>query len=73
MINYIAQRLLIMVPTLIGMPAYVGGGFKALGAKLITGFPVNVTRGIPRASGVIVLFDTTTGVPVAILDCRTIS
>jgi ornithine cyclodeaminase len=59
--------------TLIGMPAYVGGGFKTLGAKLITGFPVNVTRGIPRASGVIVLFDTTTGVPVAILDCRTIS
>jgi ornithine cyclodeaminase len=59
--------------TLIGMPAYVGGGFKALGAKLITGFPINVTRGIPRASGVIVLFDTTTGVPVAILDCRTIS
>jgi ornithine cyclodeaminase len=58
---------------LIGMPAYVGGGFKALGAKLITGFPINVTRGIPRASGVIVLFDTTTGVPVAILDCRTIS
>ncbi len=58
---------------LIGMPAYVGGGFQALGAKLITGFPVNVTRGIPRASGVIVLFDTTTGVPVAILDCRTIS
>lgn len=58
---------------LIGMPAYLGGGFSVLGAKLITGFPINVTRGMPRASGVIVLFDTTTGVPVAILDCRTIS
>ncbi len=58
---------------LIGMPAYVGGGFNAFGAKLITGFPLNVARGIPRASGVIVLFDTTTGVPVAILDCKTIS
>ncbi len=59
--------------TLVGMPAYVGGGFKTLGAKLITGFPINVTRGIPRAAGVIVLFDTTTGAPAAILDCRTIS
>lgn len=58
---------------LIGMPAYVGGDFNAFGAKLTTGFPINVTRGIPRASGVIVLFDTTTGVPVAILDCKTIS
>jgi ornithine cyclodeaminase len=58
---------------LIGMPAYVGGRFNAFGAKLTTGFPINVTRGIPRASGVIVLFDTTTGVPVAILDCKTIS
>lgn len=58
---------------LIGMPAYVGGQFDAFGAKLFTGFPINVTRRIPRASGVIVLFDTTTGVPVSILDCKTIS
>lgn len=58
---------------LAGMPAYVGGCFDVLGAKLITGFPINLTRGIPRASGVIVLFDTTTGAPLAIVDCRTIS
>jgi ornithine cyclodeaminase len=58
---------------LVGMPAYIGGNFKALGAKLITGFPINVTRGIPRSAGVVVLFDTVTGVPVAILDSKTIS
>lgn len=58
---------------LISMPGYVGGGFDAFGAKLISGFPINVTRGMPRASGVVVLFDTATGVPVAILDCRTLS
>lgn len=58
---------------LVSMPAYVGGRFNALGAKLITGFPINITRKIPRAAGVIVLFDPETGVPVAILDCRTIS
>ncbi|MDE2378768.1 hypothetical protein [Bradyrhizobium sp.] len=58
---------------LTAMPAYVGGSFDALGAKLATGFPINLTRGIPRASGVIVLFDTTTGVPVAVVDSKTIS
>ncbi len=58
---------------LVGMPAYVGGSFDTLGAKLITGFPINLARGIPRASGVVVLFDTTTGAPAAIVDCRTIS
>lgn len=58
---------------LIGMPAYVGGRFRALGAKLVAGFPSNITRGLPRASGVITLFDPTTGVPVAIIDGQTIS
>jgi N-[(2S)-2-amino-2-carboxyethyl]-L-glutamate dehydrogenase len=58
---------------LITMPAYLGGAFDVLGAKLITGFPANVDRGLPRASGLICLFDTTNGTPVAVMDCHTIS
>src|SRR5262245_23872016 len=37
---------------LICMPAYLGGQYQALGAKLVTGFPANVARGLPRASSV---------------------
>lgn len=58
---------------LITMPAYVGGEFQTLGAKLVASFPSNITRGLPRASGAIMLFDPSTGVPVAIIDCKTIS
>ena len=55
------------------MSAYVGDPFRALGAKLITGFPVNVAKGLPRASGVVVLFDPATGAPIAIMSCQAIS
>jgi ornithine cyclodeaminase/alanine dehydrogenase-like protein (mu-crystallin family) len=55
------------------MSAYVGDPFRALGAKLVTGFPINVAKGLPRASGVIVLFDPVTGEPIAIMGCQAIS
>lgn len=58
---------------LITMPAYLGGNFETLGAKLITGFPANINRGLPRASGLIVLFDPINGAPIAVMGCRAIS
>jgi N-[(2S)-2-amino-2-carboxyethyl]-L-glutamate dehydrogenase len=57
----------------IAMPALVGGPIQAVGLKWISGFPANIDRGLPRASGVIVLNDIETGVPVAVMDCATIS
>ncbi len=58
---------------LISMPAFLGGDFGSLGVKLIAGFPANVDKGLPRASGLIALFDPNTGAPIAILSCQTIS
>lgn len=58
---------------LLSMPAFLGGDHKALGVKLMAGFPVNIDKGLPRAAGLIALFDPVTGVPVAILSCQTIS
>lgn len=58
---------------LITMPAWLGGDFRVLGAKLITGFPANIGRGLPRASGLIALFDPGTGAPIALMECRAIS
>src|ERR1019366_10755157 len=41
---------------LLSMPAFLGGDHKALGVKLMAGFPVNIDKGLPRASGLIALF-----------------
>jgi len=57
----------------IAMPAYLGGDFNAAGIKIISGFPCNVERGLPRASGIFELIDTTTGFPLAIMECGTLS
>jgi ornithine cyclodeaminase len=55
------------------MPAYLGGEIQAAGIKIIAGFPANVDRGLPRASGVYVLNSTETGLPVAIMECGELS
>jgi ornithine cyclodeaminase/alanine dehydrogenase-like protein (mu-crystallin family) len=41
----------------LNMPAYVGGHVQAVGTKIINGNPQNFTRGLPRASGLTLLFD----------------
>src|ERR1700739_3568011 len=41
----------------LNMPAYVGGKFSAAGTKLINSNPANPKRGVPRASGLTLLFD----------------
>jgi 2,3-diaminopropionate biosynthesis protein SbnB len=56
------------------MPAHIGGEIEICGIKWIAGFPPNPTRfGIPRAHALIILNDSQTGVPLAIMDGTYIS
>lgn len=41
----------------LGMPCYIGGHIDQSGIKVINSNPANVSRGIPRAAGVTLLFD----------------
>jgi len=50
------------------MPAYVPS-MKAAGMKWVSGFPANQKRGLPYISGLLVLNDPTTGLPVCVMDC----
>jgi len=49
------------------MPAWVSGS-RALGMKWVALFPGNAARGFPDSSGIVVLNDPDSGVPVAILE-----
>lgn len=56
------------------MPGYVGGRFDTAGLKTIASFPHNpFAHGLPRASALIVLNDTQTGLPLAVMDGTLIS
>ncbi|MFQ5610584.1 MAG: ornithine cyclodeaminase family protein [Anaerolineae bacterium] len=56
------------------MPAYVGGDFDVCGIKWIAGFPQNpLKHNLPRGIGLLVLNDSWTGVPLAIMDATSIS
>jgi ornithine cyclodeaminase len=52
---------------LLVMPAYLAGS-AALGVKALTLFPRNNDRGMPTINALVVLFDTTNGLPLALLD-----
>jgi thiomorpholine-carboxylate dehydrogenase len=52
------------------MPAVYGA---ILGAKLVTLFPKNAGTSLPTHQGVIVIFSSTTGEPIAIMDGRLIT
>jgi N-[(2S)-2-amino-2-carboxyethyl]-L-glutamate dehydrogenase len=43
----------------LNMPGYAGGSLRAAGTKIINGNIANPRRGLPRASGLTLLFDTT--------------
>jgi ornithine cyclodeaminase/alanine dehydrogenase-like protein (mu-crystallin family) len=58
---------------LIVMPAWVGDPVNAIGTKLISSVCKNLERGLPRASGLVILNDVETGIPFAIMDCTTLS
>ena len=49
------------------MPAYIAGQ-KAVGVKWVGGYPANKTRGLPYISGLLVLNDVETGLPLAVMD-----
>ena len=50
------------------MPAYLPG-LNAAGIKWLSAFPGNSSHGIPPIQGLLILNDTSSGQPVAIMDC----
>jgi ornithine cyclodeaminase/alanine dehydrogenase-like protein (mu-crystallin family) len=54
------------------MPAYIPG-MRAAGVKWVSGFPGNPKRGLPYISGLLILNDVETGLPLAVMDCTWIT
>ncbi len=54
------------------MPAYIPA-LQAAGMKWVSGFPKNIKKGLPYISGLIVLNDPATGIPLAVMDCTWIT
>lgn len=54
------------------MPAYLPK-MKAAGIKWVSGFPENPKQGLPYISGLVVLNDTKTGLPICVMDCTWIT
>jgi ornithine cyclodeaminase/alanine dehydrogenase len=50
------------------MPAYIPA-LRSAGVKWVSGFPGNRERGLPYVTGLIVLNDTETGLPLSVMDC----
>ena len=50
------------------MPAYIPA-MKSAGIKWVSGFPENYRRDLPYISGLIILNDSETGLPLAVMDC----
>ncbi len=56
------------------MPGYLGGRFDAVGLKDVASFPRNPRQhGLPRASALVILHHTGTGLPLAVMDGTLIS
>jgi ornithine cyclodeaminase/alanine dehydrogenase len=51
------------------MPAYIPA-LKSAGLKWVSGFPENYKRGLPYITGLLILNDVETGVPLAVMDCE---
>jgi len=54
------------------MPAYVKE-MEAAGLKWVSGYPSNPEKGLPYITGLLVLNDPETGIPVAVMDCAWIT
>jgi ornithine cyclodeaminase/alanine dehydrogenase-like protein (mu-crystallin family) len=54
------------------MPAYLPN-LKSAGMKWVGGFPENIRKGLPYISGLIILNDPETGIPLSVMDCTWIT
>ena len=54
------------------MPAYIPA-LRSAGVKWVSGFPENQQRGLPYISGLLILNDADTGLPLAVMDCTWIT
>jgi ornithine cyclodeaminase/alanine dehydrogenase len=50
------------------MPAYIPT-MESAGLKWVSGFPDNQKRGLPYITGLVILNDTETGLPISVMDC----
>ena len=54
------------------MPAYIPA-LRSAGVKWVSGYPGNQQRGLPYISGLLILNDDETGIPLAVMDCTWIT
>ena len=54
------------------MPAYIPS-LRAAGMKWVSGFPDNPAQGLPYISGLLILNDPDTGIPIAVMDATWIT
>ena len=54
------------------MPAYIPA-LRSAGVKWVSGYPENQERGLPYISGLLILNDVETGIPLAVMDCTWIT
>jgi ornithine cyclodeaminase/alanine dehydrogenase len=54
------------------MPAYIPA-LKSAGIKWVSGYPENYKRGLPYITGLLILNDAETGIPLAVMDCAWIT
>jgi len=50
------------------MPCYLGGEIDRAGVKCVSGYPPNPAKGHPYITGIMLLNDPDTGIPVAVMD-----
>ncbi|MGB9673845.1 MAG: ornithine cyclodeaminase family protein [Anaerolineales bacterium] len=54
------------------MPAYIPS-LHAAGVKWVSGYPQNPQKGLPYISGLLILNDEESGIPIAVMDCTWIT
>ena len=54
------------------MPAHIPA-MQSAGVKWVSGFPGNSERGLPYITGLLILNDPQTGIPLAVMDCQWIT